>query len=924
MLKKTSLLLLLSFCFHLAFSQTSNISGKVRDTTEQVAIKNAVVVLLDAKDSTFVDFARTKADGSFQLTKAKDGNYIFMVTHPIFADYVEDFSHAGSSKNMGTVAMTPKSKLLQEVIVKSGSPIRIKGDTTIYTADSFAVGPNANVEELLKKLPGIQVDKNGQIKAMGQTVERVLVDGEEFFGDDPGMAVKNLRADAVKEVQVFDKKSEQAEFTGIDDGQTQKTINLKLKEDKKRGYFGKIDASGGPQKDIPNRFNNNMMFSSFKGKRKISAFLLNGNTGQDGLSWQDNEKFGGASDNMTTMVDEESGAFMVTRTGGGTDGEPYVNTRNGFITNINGGLQYANKWNEKHSLNFSPRYNYQDYENTIQSFNQTSIGDSLLIENVNTRQDVKRHNFKNNAIYDLKIDSNRSLRLTMRANFYNTESTESRDGISNSGTGVLKNESSRLLQTESDKQAYGVTAMYKHKFNKARRTLTLTGDFSSINSTLNSTLISSNTPYFDGIPVGVIEQNQQRLSDINNTRFAGKAIYTEPISKRYSIQMEHEMSVVSGRNDQTTYSFSPITGKYDVVLDSLTNDFEQLIIEQRPGVKLSYNTKKINYNFGASMAFVDFNLTNNSLNADFDRTFTNFFPNASFTYKYKTNSQFRMNYNGATRQPTVNQLQPLNNNNDYFNQYVGNPDLKTAFAHSVSVTHNSYNFLKEMWMYQSINLSVENNSITNSRSIDLDSGKTVIKPINTDGNINLNMWTGMGFKWKKPNISVNFQPNANYSRFVEVINDRKSFAQNLRAGLGIYLQKDKAKKYEISIGSNFSFNRNTTTLNPQAIEFMDNTLSVNGTIFYKKVWSLNSEYNYEWRQKTDQFAEGLNINIWNARLQRTFKKDEFTAYVLIRDILNQNIGISRNAYSNTLNETRNDRLRRYFMVGFAWNFKNKN
>lgn len=923
MLKKIFLLLLVFSKLQVAFSQTHTISGKVRDTTEQTSIKNAVVVLLDAKDSTFIDFTRTRADGSFQLKKATPGNYIFMVTHPLFADFVEDIAYDGESRQMGTVALTPKSKLLQEVIVKSGSPIRIKGDTTIYTADSFAVGPNANVEELLKKLPGIQVDKNGQIKAMGQTVERVLVDGEEFFGDDPGMAVKNLRADAVKEVQVFDKKSEQAEFTGIDDGNTQKTINLKLKEDKKKGYFGKIDVSGAPQKDIPNRFNNNLMLSSFKGKRKISAFVLNGNTGQDGLSWQDNEKFGGGNENMMTSVDEESGAFIVMQTTGGSDGEPYVNTRNGFITNINAGVQYANKWKDKHTLNFSPRYNYQDYENTIQTFNQTSIGDSILIENSNARQDVKRHNFKNNATYDLKIDSNSTLRVMLRANFYHTESADFREGINTSNTGVLKNETSRSLQTESDKQAYGATAIFKHKFKKPRRTLTFTGDFSSIQSESNSTLISNNTPYFNGNPVAAIEQNQQRFSNVNNTRFSGKAVYTEPISKKYSIQLEHETSVISGRNDQVTYRFSQVTGKYDVPLDSLTNDFEQLIVEHRPGVRLSYNAKKITYNFGAGVALVDFNLTNNSLNADYDRNFTNFFPSANFSYKYKTNAQLRLNYNGATRQPSVTQLQPLNNNNDYFNQYIGNPDLKTSFSHSLGVTHNSYNFLKERWMYQSVNLRVEDNSITNSRTIDLDSGKTVIRPINTDGNINLNVWTGMGFKWRKPNININFQPNANYSRFVEVINERKTYAQNLRAGLGVYLQKDKDKKYELSVGTNFSYNRNTTTFNTEPIEFMDNNLSVSGTIYYKKVWSLQTEYNYDWRQKTDQFSESLNINIWNARIQRTFAKDAFTAYVLVRDILNQNIGISRNAYSNTLSETRNDRLRRYFMVGFAWNFKNK-
>ena len=236
---KLPLLLLCICCFAAtAFSQNNTVTGTVSDITEKKPVKNAVVVLLTVKDSILYRFTRSAADGSFTLKNVKPGNYILMTTHPYFGDLLDNIEVKETGLQLGTVALTSKSKLLQEVIVKSGSPIKIRGDTTVYTADSFKVSANANVEELLKKLPGIQVDKNGEIKAMGEKVEKVLVDGEEFFGDDPGMAVKNLRADAVKEVQVFDKKSEQAEFTGIDDGKTQKTINLKLKEDKKKGYFG--------------------------------------------------------------------------------------------------------------------------------------------------------------------------------------------------------------------------------------------------------------------------------------------------------------------------------------------------------------------------------------------------------------------------------------------------------------------------------------------------------------------------------------------------------------------------------------------------------------------------------------------------------------------------------------------------------------
>ena len=340
--------ILLIFSFS-AFSQKNKLSGILTAGSEKTPIYNSVVALLTPVDSVLYQFTRSDKAGKFSLNNVKPGNYIVMTSHSQYADYLDEITVTNTDKDLGAIALMSKMELLKEVIIKTGS-IKIKGDTTSYRASDFKVDANANVEELLKKLPGMQVDKNGTIKAMGETVERVLVDGEEFFGDDPGMAVKNLRADAIKEVQVFDKKSDQAEFTGIDDGDSKKTINLRLKEDKKKGYFGKIDGANQPATDADSRYNSNIMVSSFKGKRKLSAFLLNGNTGQDGLSWQDSDKFGGGHGNVSMSMDDD-GNVNYEWTGGDNDDEPYVDTQNGFIKNTNAGLQYSNKWNDKHSLN---------------------------------------------------------------------------------------------------------------------------------------------------------------------------------------------------------------------------------------------------------------------------------------------------------------------------------------------------------------------------------------------------------------------------------------------------------------------------------------------------------------------------------------------------------------------------------------------
>nr|MCU0385670.1 hypothetical protein [Flavihumibacter sp.] len=261
------------------------------------------MVALLSPDSVLLQHSRTDAKGNFVL-KAADGKpFLLLVSYPKFADFLDVVNPVGSEFNLGKINLIKKSVLLEEVIVsqKIGA-IRMKGDTLEFRADSFAVRQGANVEELLKRLPGLQVNQKGEITAQGERVQKVLVDGEEFFSDDPAVVTQNLQADAIEKVQVFDKKSEQATFTGIDDGEKQKTINLTLKEDRKKGYFGKAKLSGG----LPDYFENEAMINAFKGKRKLAAYGTMANTGKAGLSWQDNDRFGGGS-NME--YNEEDGYF---------------------------------------------------------------------------------------------------------------------------------------------------------------------------------------------------------------------------------------------------------------------------------------------------------------------------------------------------------------------------------------------------------------------------------------------------------------------------------------------------------------------------------------------------------------------------------------------------------------------------------------
>ena len=663
------------------------------------------------------------------------------------------------------------------------------------------------------------------------------------------------------------------------------------------------------------------MFISFKGKRKLYAFLLNGNTGQDGLNWEDSEKFGARENNFSMNMDDD-GNVNYEWVGGNNDGEPYINTQNGFIKNTNAGLQYSNKWNDKQTLNVSPKFNKQIYTNNNSRISQTQVGDTQLNEDRTTVTNVDRSNFKLNATYDVKLDSLNSIKFTARTNFYNTESDEFTDGITTGNDGVLKNKQQRLFTTNSDKSSLYAGMLFKHKFAKARRTFSVNSSWSLLNTNSNNFLKSSNESYVDGVLDSKVDVDQNKIGDRSNQNFSANFTYSEPIAKQFSLQFAYQIAFDKGKNNYFTYDYSEDTGKYDEIVTSLSNQFEQTVITQRPNLKLSYNAKKINYSIGSGFGFTTFDLLDKTMDKQYKRNYTNFFPSASFSYRYKSNSDLRVNYQGATRQPTLEQLQPLTNNQDFFNQTLGNPDLKQSFTNSVNIYQNSYDMLTETQIYQGLSFSTTSNLITYSRVIDPETAKTVSKPINTNGNFSGNFYFGYGFKVKKINLNVNLNPSVNYSKTVLSINDKIGNSKNLNTGFGVYLYKSKEKKYDLSLSNRFSFNRNSTTQNDEIKSFNTNNLNLDIGVYLDEKWKLSTDYNLNTRQKTIDFQDNLTNQLWNARLQRTFKKDEFTAYILIRDILNQNIGIQRNVYENTISQEQNDRLKRYVMVGFTWNFKN--
>lgn len=908
------LLFCLSLCFIVtaSFSQTQTLRGTLKDTSENRALANTVISVLTKKDSILVKFTRADKGGNFKIDGLRPGSYILLITHPYMGDYFDNVEIKDNTPlDLGNVHLTPKSKLLAEVIVKSGSPIKIKGDTLVYTADSFKVRPGANVEELLRRLPGITVDKSGQITAMGERVTKVLVDGEEFFGSDPGIATKNLRADAVQEVQVFDKKSDQAAFTGIDDGVRDKTINLKMK--KLAGYFGKFELGGG----LKDKYDNSAMANFFRNKRKLAGYGIMSNTGQTNLDWQDAQNYGGGPDNMVTGMNDDGGMFISISSGD----DNYSGGRNGIPRNWNAGAHFSDKFhNGKHSFNSGYKYSKVISPGVTTTFSETFLpNQSPWSSNSRSENYTSTNKHAANMTIEFNLDSNNSLKWTSR---FNNNSNLSRINYSSEMLDENEefiNNSTRRSITNSDKNNVTSNLLWRHKFKKLSRTLSISTDFNWSRSKSNGLLYSLNNYYTDGVLDHRDTTDQQNINDNINNTINSRISYTEPLMKDFYMELTYGFTYTNNKSERLT-NIKSINGKYEEMVDSLSNFFVFNRTQNTPGINFRINRKKHNITFGSAVDFNQFEKKDLTDGLITNYNFVNFIPRANYTYKFKTSESLRIGYNGSTNAPTLEQLQPTRVNTDPLNVYIGNPNLRQSFRHNISGGYNSYNVLKEKNLFTNLSFSFTDNAFVQSSTID-SNGKRTYQTVNADGNYYISLYTNYGFRIKFLAARIGLGPTFNLNRTVEFINGFKSLNRTKSYGLQIYANTYKPEQYNLYLSSNLSWNDTKSSVNTNAsADYWSIGLSAGGSKTIAKKIDIGSDFSVQLRQKDPRFPQNNSYTIWNGSVtKRFFKENQFELKLQVNDILKQNRGYNRNFSSYSFTETYYTTLTRFWLLTATWN-----
>ncbi|WP_316810354.1 outer membrane beta-barrel family protein [Pedobacter heparinus] len=921
---KLSALVFLFLCHALFVTaqQRYTLKGSVTDTMATYKLVNTTITVLNQKDSTLVKFSRANEDGNFSINAPRPGKFILLLTYPGYADYVEEFAldSAHALKDFGKLNMILKATLLEGVIIKGKTAaIKIKGDTTEFDAGSYTIQPNSKVEDLLKQLPGIQVDKDGKITAQGQTVNKVLVDGEEFFGDDPTLVTKNIRGDMVDKVQLYDKKSDQAAFTGIDDGEKTKTINIKLKEDKKNGYFGKVEGGIGTDKF----YKSQAMFNAFKGKQKFSVYGIAGNTGQTGLGWGDKDKYGSSD----MQVSDDGGFYF---NGGGDDLENYNGRYNGqgIPSAYSGGLHYENKWNsDKEIINSNYKIGSISVEGTRDNLTQNNLPSGLINSSSNQKFDNFMFRQKLDATYTISLDTSSTLKVSVNGTLKNSKTRDDFTSSSSREDNSPLNSGIRSLSNDGDQQLFNATALWTKKLKKKGRTLSVNLS-EAVNKNDTKGFLNSTNEFFNeqGTRDSIQTVNQYKTNHSTSSVFNTNITYTEPLSKTLTLAINYALNVNNSNSNRKSFNQSA-SGQYDVFDSQFSNDFSLDQLSNQGGATFNYNKKKTIITFGTKVSAVDFKQFDAYTDQTFKRDFINWNPQATFQYRFSQQKSFRLSYYGNTNQPRIDQIQPVRVNTDPLNITLGNPDLKPSFRSSFNASYNSYKILTDQYIYVSGSYSFTTNPIVNNTKTD-DAGKNTYQSFNLTNRDPYNFYfygsSSRKIKSIALNVGLNLQVNGNvnYNMVSTETKTELNTSKSYSYSGGLSLSKYKEKKYSFWVSGGPSYNVISSSLQTRT---NNKGLGVQAdgsfNVFLPGKIDIGTDANYQFAAKTQTFNEDLERFIWNANISRKFFKAENLKLVISgNDLLNQNVGFSRSANNNMITQNSYTTIQRYFMASLVWDF----
>jgi hypothetical protein len=925
-----SFLLMLAITFVSQAQSKLTIRGTVKDTTN-LPLDYTSVLLLSPQDSALVAYTLTNKAGEYQFKNVDRQPLLIKATYMGYIPFQKELVMPQSDVlEVEDIKLTPILRELYEVVVKAAkAPLMMRGDTLEYDASKFKVPPGATLEDLLRKLPGIQIDVNGNIIAQGQQVQKVTVDGRRFFGGNTKMATQNLNAESISKLQLFDDKSEQSKLTGVEDGVKEKTLNVELKEEAKNGGFGKVSAAAGTD----GRWNSNASYNKFDKVNQFSVIGYGNNVNQTGLSWDDLQEFRGSGafqfgDTGDFGFNGSGGMMFITFSGGDQEDSfeiPFNNLSSGFSNNQAIGVNYNRLKNKK---DFSGNYFYSRSDQTIESFNSRTNflqNNSSFTSTDQSFQNNMAGHHRANLRFQNELDSANTLTINAKGRFSTlSTSLSSFQELIRSSTEQSQMERDNLSNRGSG--AFQGTAIFRHKFQKNGRNFA-----ASMSNTYNNAdqdgiqksivdLVNSTDPntYFRNL-----DQVNQALNSSN--AFKSSLLYVEPIKKILFWESFYNFSQSTSEINRKVFDLEASDTRQ--LNADLSRFFDNTITYNRVGSSIRYANKGSNLSVGLAAS-------NYSLNGQFsvekeseilgrvDKNYFNLTPNLSYWKSMKGNKRISAGYGMGVTPPKISDLQPFKDIANPLYIREGNPDLKPEVTHAFNTGYYMYDPATFLNLSVQLNSTFYQSQVVQNQTINPETFVTTFTSGNVSGGQRYDSYMGLGFPIVKTKINAYLSANPSYTKSFALINSIQTETNTLSQNLGVNLDITPIDWLGLYAGTSFRLSKTKYDQNPsQNQDILNVNAYTNLNIKLPKDFYFDIKFNYN-RFENESFGFNQEIPILNAFVYKLLgQAKKWEVRVSANDIFNQNQTINQFAGQNFVTNGRIETLSRFFLLGLTYNMR---
>ena len=924
--------ILFAFLFIVAFSsgiKAQSVQGILQDATDNTPVPNATLKLTSADSTLGIFTAVSNNKGGFTFTNVPAGNYTLTATSIGYETLAKMITVDANSGNIGVIAIAKGAKTLRTVIVNGAPPpVKQNNDTLDYAASQFKVNPDATSEDLIKKMPGITVDKTGTVTAQGETVKKVTVDGRDFFGDDATATLRNLPAEIIDKIQVFDKLSDQAQLTGFDDGNTTKAINIVTKKDMRTGNFGRVFAGYGTD----DRYSGGGNVSFFNNARRISLVGLVNNVNQQNFSSQD---LLGVTSSGNRGGGGRRGGGGGGNFRGGDQSNFTVGQQNGISKTNAFGINYSDAWGKNIDVTGSYFFNNSNTSNN-QALNQQNIitKDSSNYYDENTISDNKNYNNRANVRLTYRIDSSNSILVTSSLNFQNNNSINFVHGVNYSD--VNKQNIISLTDNDINSNFHGNNlnnlVLFRHAFHKRGRSISLGISNSSSDKVGDNYLTAVNAYYKSTTVTDSLRQlsNQQN----HNNKYSFNLVYTEPVGKKGQLQVNYNPSFSNNNADQETFNYDNGSSKYSLLDTSLSNKFNNTYNTQNTGITFRHGDR--NNMIAAGISYQYSELKSDQVFpqiSHIDNSYSNILANLFSRFKLSSKSNLRIIYRGSVSAPSVTQLQNVINNSNQFFYSTGNPELQQQYTHNIITRYNYTNSVKGQSFFANIFFQTINNYVANatytaskdsalSSTITLFKGSQISKPVNLNGYISARSFFTFGLPIKFLKSNLNWNAGIGYAKQPGLINNVSNISNSYNYNFGAVLSSNISEYIDFNLSYSGNINTVKNSLQPTLNNnYFTQSAGISANLLTKKGLFFNNDLSNEYYKG---LAGGYNTNywLWNIAVGQKFLKNQAGELKLsVFDLLKQNKSITRNVTESYIQDVQNQVLQQYFMLTFTYKLK---